>query len=164
MYCIQQGGKWTDGKTGVTLGMGLYWHYERMRQILWPNLDNHRWHKLCRNQILKNKVTVLMGPGSAGKSHEAAWIYLCEYFCFPQETLVLVSSTDMRGLRLRVWGEITDLWQRAKDAYEYLPGNLLDSRVAITTDRLEDKEVSEDRRVRDMRKGIVGIPTVQGNK
>jgi hypothetical protein len=164
IFCVQQGGKWVDQKTGTTHGMGLYWHYERMRSILWPHLDNHRWHKLCRNQILKNKVTVLMGPGSSGKTHEASWIYLCEYFCFPDDTLVLVSSTDMRGLRLRVWGEISDLWQQAKDKFDYLPGNLLDSRMAITTDRLEDKEVSEDRRVRDMRKGIVGIPTVQGNK
>ena len=452
MFMIQSGGKWTDQKTGMSFGMGFYWHYERMRQIIWPHLDNHRWHKLCRNQILKNKVTVLMGPGScvagetlidgvaiselsangvrpivmtlngpelahvpyfkgrqelfevtmesgnkftstaehlvlsaggfvpvfslqprkslllsseshpastsapvrewslqdalrlskivqgsrydyqqhpysydaqlllegdgdqcgvpsqddapkytrhqiscrvlrpgvreheqahthhgqqfshlsnrhavplglnnrsveqyrsvsknergddglfsptmqssikthhlapslelhrdssridldfgmpfqnnrvqadavqsiksvgvqdfydlevpkahhyfaggaihhnSGKTHEAAWIYLCEYFCFPQETAVLVSSTDMRGLRLRVWGEITDLWQQARDRFDYLPGNLIDSRVAITTDRLDDKEVSEERRVRDMRKGIVGIPTVQGSK
>ena len=164
MFMIQSGGKWTDQKTGMSFGMGFYWHYERMRQLIWPHLDNHRWHKLCRNQILKNKITVLIGPASSAKTHEAAWISLCEYFCFPQETLILVSSTDMRGLRLRIWGEISDLWQQAKDRFDYLPGNLLDSRVAITTDRLEDKEVSDERRVRDMRRGIVGVPTVQGNK
>lgn len=163
-YMIQMGGRWTDPKTGRVFGNGLSFHYEQMRKILWPNLDDHRWHRLCRDEILKNKVTVLMGPGSSGKTHEASWIYLCEYFCYPDETLVLVSSTDMRGLRLRVWGEITSLWQEAKDKFPYLPGELLDSRVAITTDKLDDKEVSEERRVRDMRKGIVGIPTVQGNK
>jgi hypothetical protein len=42
-------------------------------------------------------------------------------------------------LRLRVWGEISDLWQQAKDKFDYLPGNLIDSRIAITTDSLEDK-------------------------
>jgi hypothetical protein len=164
MHMIRKGGKWKDLKSKKTLGNGLEFHYEQMRKLLWPHLDDHRWHQTCRNEIIKNKVTVLMGPGSAGKTHEASWMYLCEYLCFPNDTLVLVSSTDMRGLRLRVWGEISDLWQQAKDRFPYLPGNLIDSRVAITTDSLEDKAVDENRRVRDMRKGIVGIPTVQGSK
>lgn len=163
MTMIQKGGKW-NGKDGIQYGNGLSFHYEAMRKILWPEIDEHRWHKLCRDEILRNKVTVLLGPGSAGKTTAAAWIYLCEYFCCPDETLVLVSSTDMRGLRLRVWGEISALWQKARDKFDYLPGNLLDSRVAITTDSLEDNDFDENKRVRDMRKGIVGIPTVQGNK
>ena len=143
--------------------MGLPHHYEQMRKILWPRLDSHRWHVLCRDEILKNKVTVLMGCGSSGKTHEAAWIYLCEYMCFPNETCVLVSSTDMRGLRMRVWAEIGMLWEEAVNKFDYLPGNMLDSRVAITTNRLEDGDF-ENRSVRDMRQGIIGIPTVQGNK
>lgn len=160
---IQLGGRWTE--KGKVYGNGLPFHYEEMRKLLWPHLDDHRWHRLCRDEILKNKVTVLMGPGSSGKTHEAAWIYLCEYLCEPDNTLVLVSSTDMRGLRLRIWGEMTDLWQQAKDRYPYLPGHLLESRMAITTDSLDDKEDGDERRrVRDMRKGIVGIPTVQGHK
>jgi hypothetical protein len=163
MYFIRKGGQYTD-KAGKLYGNGLSFHYEQMRKLLWPELEDHRWHSLCRDEVLKNKVTVLMGPGSSGKTHEASWIYLCEYFCFPEETLVLVSSTDMRGLRLRVWGEISSLWQRAVDRFDYLPGNLIDSRIAITTDSLEDGDFDDSRRVRDMRKGIVGIPTIQGNK
>jgi hypothetical protein len=163
MRMIREGGQWAD-KAGRLYGNGLSFHYEEMRKILWPHLDDHRWHSLCRDELLKHKITVFMGPGSSGKTHSASWVFLCEYFCFPQETLVLVSSTDVRGLRLRVWGEISDLWQQAKDKFDYLPGNLIDSRIAITTDALEDKEVDESKRVRDMRKGIVGIPTIQGNK
>lgn len=100
---------------------------------------------------------------NSGKTHESAWIYLVEYFCFPHETCVLVSSTDIRGLRLRVWGEITMLWEMATKRYDFLPGNLLDSKLAITTDSLDDGDL-DDRSVRDMRKGIVGIPTVQNGK
>lgn len=160
-YMIQKGGRWEH--KGKTVGNGLSFHYEAFRKLLWPELDDHRWHRICRDTILENKTTVLLGCASSGKTHEASWIFLCEYFCFPDETCVLVSSTDMRGLRLRVWGEITMLWERAVQRYEWLPGNLLDSRVAITTDRLEDGDF-ENRSVRDMRKGIVGIPTVQGGK
>jgi hypothetical protein len=100
---------------------------------------------------------------NSGKTHEAAWFYLCLYWCDPHNTCVLVSSTDMRGLRMRAWGEMSALWQRGKDAFPWLAGHLLDSRVAITTDSLTDGDF-EKRTVRDMRKGIIGIPTVQGGK
>jgi hypothetical protein len=163
MFMIQKGGKWKDGP--LTFGNGNSFHYEQVRKILWPHLDAHRWHELCRNEVLRegSTVTVLMGPGSSGKTHEASWIYLVEYFCFPQETCVLVSSTDIRGLRLRVWGEIAMLWEMATKRYDFLPGNLLDSKLAITTDSLDDGDF-DDRAVRDMRKGIIGIPTVQNGK
>lgn len=161
MAMIRSGGYVDQGPKKY--GNGLPYHYERMRNILWPKLDDHRWHRLCRDEILKNKVTVLLGPGSSGKTHEAAWIRLCEYFCFPNDTCVLVSSTDMRGLRMRIWGEITMLWQEAIEKYDWLPGHLLDSRLAITTDALDDGDL-DTRRVRDMRKGIVGVPCVQGGK
>lgn len=166
LACIRLGGAWKN-KAGVTCGEGLSRHYENTRRLLWPHLDGEhngqRWHVISRDEILKNKVTVLMGCGSSGKTHAPSWIYLVEYFVFPDETCVLVTSTDMRGLRLRIWGEITQLWQQAVNRFDYLPGNLLDSRLAITTDRLEDGDF-EQRQVRDMRKGIIGIPTVQGGK
>ncbi len=144
-------------------GRSLSFHYEQFRKICWPKLDDHRWHSLCRDEILKNKVTVLMGPGSSGKTHEAAWIYLVEYWCFPDETCVLVSSTDMRGLRKRIWGELTDLWQQGVDQYDFLGGHLIDSALAIATDDIEDIEYGQ-RKARDMRKGIFGIPCIQGGK
>lgn len=162
MYAIQHGGKWRSG--GKEYGLGDSYHYEQMRRILWPHLDSHRWHELCRNEILRDNstVTVLMGPGSSGKTHEAAWIYLCEYFCFPRETIVMVSSTDIRGLKLRVWGEIAMLWESATQKFDFLPGNMLDSKLAITTDSLDGDE--DDRAIRDMRLGVVGIPTVQNGR
>lgn len=158
MGAIRRGGSWEH--RGKQCGMGLSHHYEAMRNILWPDLHDHRWHQLCRDEILKNKVTVLMGPGSCGKTHEASWIYLCEYFCFPEETCVLVSSTHIDGLRLRVWAEMTMLWQQAVDLYGWLPGHLLDSKLLLSTDSIEEDEFDE-RRVRDWRKGIKGIPCMQ---
>lgn len=165
MYAIQQGGTWFN-KRGDKCGHGLSFHYEQMRRCIWPHLDGdhngQRWHTVIRDTVLASKVTVLMGPGSCGKTH-ACWIYLCEYFCFPQETCVLVSSTDIRGLRLRVWAEISSLWEQAVKKFDFLPGHMLDSKIAITTDNLEDGAFT-DRTTRDFRKGIVGIPTVQNGK
>jgi hypothetical protein len=154
MAMIQAGGY--IEQNGVKHGLGLSQHYENMRQIIWPELDAHRWHNLIRDSMVSNKCTVLAGCGSSGKSHEAAWFYLCDYFVFPETTCILVSSTDMRGLRGRIWSEITSLFQRAKDRFPDLPGYLLDSRVAILTDSLD--EDTYDRKARDYRKCIQGVP------
>ena len=76
MQMIRAGGYITMG--GQKYGNGLSYHYETMRKLLWPRLDDHRWHRLCRDSILNNRITVLIGPGSSGKTHEASWIYLVE--------------------------------------------------------------------------------------
>lgn len=163
MDCIRRGGKWKL-KSGKVCGEGLAFHYEQMRKIIWPQLDDHRWHRLCRDTILDSKVTVLMGCGSSGKTHEASWLFLSEYFCFPDETCVLVSSTDERGLRMRIWAEIAKLWSQAVERFPHLSGHMVDSRLLIATDDLRDNDADDNRMTRDWRKGIKGIPCVQNGK
>ena len=155
MACIQQGGTWW--KDGRECGAGLVHHYNAMREILWPHLDDHRWVQLCLEEVIKSKVTVLMGAGSTGKTHFAAWFSLCDYYCFPDHTCILVSSTDLRGLELRVWGEIKSLHDQAITRFD-LPGHLIESKHAISTDLIEEGSI------RDLRKGIIGIPCIQNGK
>lgn len=160
MWCIRKGHQWIQSQ-----GRTMSFHFEQMRKIIWPELDVNRWHTLCTEEIFRPNasITVLMGPKSSGKTHEAAWSYLCDYFCFPEETCVLVSSTTMAGLRKRVWGEISSLWERAVERFDFLPGNLIDSAIAIATDNIDAKD-EFTRKSRDMRKGIFGIPCIQGGK
>lgn len=164
MEAIKKGGKWTDSK-GKSQGLGLPEHYKKACQLIWPHIDWHRWTELCNKEIRREeaKVTVLMGSGSTGKTNTSGWQYLLEYYCRPHETLVLISSTDMRGLELRVWGEIKKLHEKALERFSFLPGYLVDSKRCITTDRLDEDEMDE-RRMRDLRKGVMGIPTVQGSR
>lgn len=168
MWFVKRGGYGKIKSTGEQCGLGLSAHLENMRRIIWPELDGEhngqRWHKLCRDAQAEHRVTVLMGPGSSGKTHEAAWTRLCQWMCDPENTCVLVSSTDIRGLRLRVWGEISALWQKAIERFDFLPGHMLDSKLAITAQSLEDDGDTNDRTVRDFRAGIIGIPTVQNGK
>ena len=165
MQCIRYGGRWKT-KTGAQCGEGLSFHYKQMRKLLWPELDDEdngqRWHKVCRDAQSGNSLVVLAGCASSGKTHEAAWFYLCDWWCDPEHTLTLVSSTDMRGLRNRVWGEICSLWERGKNKYPYLAGHLIDSRVAITFRDVEGED--DEIAMRDMRQAIQGIPTMQGGK
>ena len=150
-------------------GLGLSQHILNARRIIWPELDDEkdgqRWHQVCRETICSHKVTVLMGPGSSGKTHEASCYGLLRWMADPLNTCLLVSSTDMRGLRLRVWGEITALWEKAVARFEYLPGHIIDSKLAIMAERLDDEKGDyNDRAVRNFRSGIVGIPTIQSGK
>lgn len=157
MSCIRLGGQWKN-RAGQTCGLGLFQHYQNLQSILWPKLDDHRWNKLCLEAMSSSQVSVLMGPASSGKTHSAAKFGLCDYFCAPEETIVLVSSTDLRGLELRVWGEIKMLFRMAKERFDWLPGNLIDSKHCISSDDLEEDEV------RDLRKGIIGIPCIVNNR
>lgn len=158
LWAIRKGDAWAKSQ-----GRSLSYHYERVRKIIWPKLDDHRWHELCRDEVTSHKITVLMGPGSSGKTHEAAWIALVAYWARPEETCVLVSSTHMAGLRKRVWAEINMLWEQGTERFPKLAGHLLDSAMAITTDNIDDCELGE-RKSRDMRKGIFGVPCVTGGK
>jgi hypothetical protein len=146
-------------------GNGHTFHYKEAVRLLWPELDSHRWSELAAKELTRNghKITSFMGPGSTAKTHEAAKWGLVEYFADPENTCVLVSSTDIRGLKLRIWGEISDLWQKAIDRYPNLAGHMMESRISITTDSLEDVELG-DRQIRDMRKAINGIPCIQDKK
>ena len=64
-----------------------------------------------------------MGPADSGKTYIAGakWA-LMEYWAAPEITLVVVSSTDMRGLELRVWGAIKGLFNRAVEKFAFLLG------------------------------------------
>lgn len=152
MTCIKHGGQWKL-TNGDMAGEGLFFHYKRLQQLLWPEDAHHRWSDLILKEILQNRITSIMGAKDTGKTHCAlAKFALTDYFCFPQETLVMLTSTDIRGLELRVWGDLKNLYQKAKERAPWLPGNLIDSKHAIATDNLQFGEA------RDMRRGCVCLP------
>lgn len=164
LYMIKQGGQWTDN--GRTYGNGMAFHCKEGCKLAWPGIDWHRWTELCNTEIRRPnaKVTVLMGPGSTSKTNTSGWEYLLEYYSSPDDTLVLISSTDIRGLELRVWGEIKMLHELALERHPWLPGYLIDSKHCITTDELGEDDIDDRIKTRDLRKGVMGIPTVQGGK
>lgn len=151
-FMIQQGGQWTDKKTGRLFGNGLFYHYREAQKLLWPSEDHHRWSDLLLDNFLNNTITAVLGPKDAGKTHTAAKYALTDYFCFPDTTLILVSSTDLRGLELRVWGDIKKLWGEGVERFPWLPGTVLEAKHAIATDSMATGTP------RDMRKGIICIP------
>lgn len=148
-WMIRKGSEWLK-----TRGLTLFQHYKNAQKLLWPNEDEHRWTDLILEEILRNDITVLQGAKDSGKTHGMCKFGLTDYFCFPDETLIIVSSTDIRSLEGRVWGDIKSMFARALERHPWLPGHVLDSKHAICTDDLDDESVV----ARDMRKGILCIP------
>lgn len=149
---IRQGGYITINRERK--GEGLFHHYREAQYILWPEgEDHHRWSDLMLQTILDNRITAIAGARDSGKTHVISRFGLTDYYIFPRTTLILVSSTDLRGLQLRVWGDIKDLDRKAKEIHPGLPGNVLESQHGIFTD-----QISDDTPVRDMRRGIICIP------
>ena len=135
-------------------GRTLFTHYKALFRLYWPEDDEHRWEDAILHAILDSDFTTLMGPGSAAKTYTAAKFALVDYAAFPETTGIMISSTDLRGLEMRIWGTLKSLWQRAADRFDWFPGHVLDSKHAITTD-----DIGEGGAVRDMRKGILCVPT-----
>lgn len=152
-WCIKKGKEWCEQQ-----GRSLLYHYEQAQKLLWPDDDVHRWSELALKSFVENPLIVLMGPSDCGKTYPSAKFGLIEYWVSPNNTLVLVSSTDVRGLELRVWGAIKDLYNRAKERHDYLPGHVLESLHCITTDEREDEKA------RVLRKGIICIPCMQNGR
>jgi len=137
-------------------GRTLFQHYRQLQSLLWPEDDHHEWSDLMLQTILEERITVVQGGKDSSKTHTMAKFGLTDYFCFPNETLILLSSTDVRGLELRVWGDLKDLFKRAKAVWPEAPGNAVDSLHGIFSD-----EVGDEVQIRDMRKGMLCIPCLE---
>jgi hypothetical protein len=156
---IQHGG--IIERKGKKYGEGLFQHYRNAQTIRWPEEDHHRWSDLILKTILEERLTVTQGSRDSSKTRTYVKWALIDYWCFPHNTLFLISSTDVRGLELRVWGDIKDLWDRNRDKFDWLQGNPVDSKHGIFTDALD-----ETGDIRDMRKGIICVPVLdsEGNE
>lgn len=157
---IRAGG-YVTSKGGKQYGEGLFQHYKNAQSILWPNEDHHRWSDLILKTILDERLTVIQGSRDSGKTRGVVKWALVDYWVFPLETLTLMSSTDVRGLELRLWGDLKDLWDKGKEGFDWLSGNPVDSKHGIFTDALD-----ETGDIRDMRRGIICVPVLdsEGNE
>ncbi len=149
---IQREGKWKN-RAGKECGAGLFHHFKQAISLIWPDEDHHRWSDLILKEYLENRITVIIGSRDSGKTRGISKAVLVDYYCFAEETLTLMTSTNIRGLELRVWGDIKSLHQRAVKLHPELPGNVSDSKHGIFTDAIE-----EGGDVRDQRKGILCVP------
>lgn len=152
-YMIQKGESFLKTK-----GRSLLFHYKEFFKIVWPQDDQHRWSDLVLKSFCENDITVIMGCSDSSKTDTMSKIVLADYWCFPDKTLWLVSTTEGRGSELRIWGHIKDLFNRAIQAGHDLPGHPIDYLKTITSDEIdEDKELA-----RSLKRGIIVVPCKTG--
>jgi hypothetical protein len=149
-YMIKQGGRFEHN--GRTVGNGLFFHYKEAEKLLWPTEYTNRWTDLILNEILNNTITVITGPKDTGKTRSISKYALTDYWAFPDNTLILISSTTLVAIETRIWGDIKMLFRQAREKYAWLAGNVLDAKKAIMTDDLDD-----DASIREMRKGLLCV-------
>lgn len=155
---IRAGGYITDvnGKHGH----GLFYHYRQAQIEIWgDNIDHHRWSDLILEEVLKNRITCIVGSKDCGKTHCMARYALTDYYCYPEETMTLMSSTHGQGLQFRIFGEIKKYHEMAKEKRPHLAGNIVESKYGVFTDRLEFGGT-----IRDMRKGIICVACGKGDE
>ncbi len=151
---VRRGGQW-KAKEGHMAGLGLFHHVKAAQTIVWPDEYHNRWTDLILSNYLTNRITVVMACRDATKTRTISKAVLIEYWARPDDTLVLMTSTDARGLEMRVWGDIKSLDERARDRFQWLPGNVADSKRGLFTDDISEGSGGGSR---DMRRGIIGIP------
>ena len=137
---------------GKKIGHGLFYHFKEFQKLAWPEDDHHRWSDMILKTALENDVIGIIGPGDAGKTFPVAKWILTDYFAHADETLTVVCTTEERGAEQRIFGAIKTLLVRAQKRFPWLPGTIIDSENAITTDDLK-KDKS-----RTMSKGVVWVP------
>jgi hypothetical protein len=150
---------WRKHLAGNDQGDNLLEHYLKSRKLIWPDRYCHRWTELIYEQIIKNAVTIVMGSASSQKTaHITEW-NLLDYWVYPNETAVMVTSTTRDKLEDAVWGEYKKLWKEGKKRFPWLAGQMIDFKQRIATD--ERGRDSED--ARDLRKGIFCKSLFQGH-
>lgn len=155
---IQNGGRWKK-QDGTMAGNGMFFHWKRAQEILWPEMKWHRWRELQTKCYLEYRYIGEMGCAAAGKSDTAAGNVLLDWYCWPNCTTVLISSTTLPELELRIFGMIKKYHKLARERKPWIPGNLIESRRMITYD---DRSDSEDGR--DFRNGILGVACKKGDR
>lgn len=154
---IKAGGNVTR-KDGVIAGNGLLWHWQQAKSLIWPDFELHRWDVLRSKCFLEYTYIGELGCAAGGKSNSAACNHLLDWYLYPSCTTVLVTSTDIPSLELRVWGMMKQYHRSAKERWPWLPGYLIEGRRMITLDARQDCEEG-----RDFRNGLIAIPTKKGS-
>jgi hypothetical protein len=158
MDMIRRGGRIVVN--GVVFGNGMFYHMKELQSLLWPKEKVwHRWNELQLKSWLEHRTMGVIGPSSSGKSMTAATDHLAEYYCFPNDTTILICSTTKERLQDRIFGEIKRYHRMAKERFWYLPGYTIEGRMRIVTE-----DAGESTEGRDFRNGIIGVPCLQGGQ
>jgi hypothetical protein len=124
-------------------GLGAPAHFKRISRVLFPSFIWHPWADDMLEAACENKYLAVAGCSHIGKSEFAGVWAIGNYVVWPQNTLVLVTSTTLRDAKKRVWGAVQRYWQKAPS----LPGKMVDAPTPAIRFRDENGLVYDSRGV-----------------
>lgn len=141
-------------------GGGIFQHAVRAANMLWrqPGKELFKWHPDLETALREYcdvtafGETLVTGPASAGKTFGAAIYAYLSWLSDPENTGVLVCSSTLGGLKLRLWGDIRKLHLANAEHPMFSTTNLVDSLTCIQSSKGETK------------RGIFGIAVAEGNE
>lgn len=161
---IRHGGQWTK-QNGEIAGNGLFYHYRRFQEIAWPEkiwekgpFKNH-WAEKCLEVYLNYTYIGAMGCAGSGKSDSFGGNVLTDWYAHSDCTTVLVSSTDLKSLELRIWGMIKKYHKAVKSARRWIPGYLIEGKQMLTLNPREEADAG-----RDFKNGIIAVACKKGSQ
>lgn len=131
-------------------GRGAFYHRMERIKAIWPKeYAWHRWNERRLKSLCTHHWVTWLGPGGSAKTTDAA-VFAIEYWLqAPDRTAVIVCSTTMKMLRMRIWGQVARFHQMLPQGLGPV-GELLDSDTRIRW------------RKGDNMNGIIGIAVEEG--
>lgn len=105
----------------------------------------NEWTELMMREFCETPWRTITGPNASWKTTSTALYHLCAWYSSPHNTLVIVTSTSLDGLRARMWKEIIKYHRMVHSGL----GNLVQSEIALQF------------RKGDLDAGIFGVATGQ---
>lgn len=119
-------------------GEGAFFHRKARISMMWPEYQWHRWNERRLKAECEYDWLTWLGPASSAKTTDAAVFALEYYLQAPDRTTVIVCSTTMKMLRMRIWSQIVHYHQRLPKNLGPV-GDLMDSVTRIRWRQGDDR-------------------------
>ena len=117
-----------------------FYHYCNIVDILWNWREGEDganatrviwnvWTERMLRAMVENDIVSFAGCASSGKSASASIHAIVQFICAPNESLILITSTSIKGAQLRVWKCLSQYWHALPKMAKF--GEMVYSKAAI---------------------------------
>ncbi len=100
----------------IALARGVDYDVRKHDTFIWNEWTEEMVEGFCE----AHWATTVTGPNASFKSGTAGWFGLGKWYARPTETIIVITSTSLPGLRKRIWKEILKHHRRANPGFGYV--------------------------------------------
>lgn len=105
-------------------------------RVIWPWFVQNDQTERIWDALEKYDSLAIMGHGSASKTFTCAAWFLLDWWTYPDETALVITSDTIDSMKRRIWSDMKTLWSRCKVP---MGGILVDSKRVILYSPLDYK-------------------------